>query len=78
MSTVLTTIASIAIPAARAVAKVFTSVTGTVASATKARKRISAAEVTSLPVVANPSSTAREFDPVSSHTSRMRVRMKTS
>ncbi len=73
-----TTVASSAMPAARPVAKILSSVAGPAASATKAKTRMSAALVTSRPVAARPSTTARSVSPFSSYDSRMRLRMKTS
>ena len=66
------------IPNARAVARIFTSTEGTVERAMKARKRMSAAEVTSRPVWAMPSTTARSVSSCSSYDSRIRDRMNTS
>ena len=51
--------ASMAMPRARVVARTVISTPGTVDSAMKANKRIRAAEVTSRPVFAMPSTTAR-------------------
>ena len=48
------------------------------ASAEKAKKRISAADVTSRPVRPIPVMTAREVSPVRSYSSRIRAMMKTS
>ena len=65
-------------PAAKPVAKIRTAVSGVAPSATKARKRISAALVTSLPVRPMPVTIAFVLEPVASYSSRMRAKMKTS
>jgi EmrB/QacA subfamily drug resistance transporter len=79
-----TTSASMAMPRASAVASVLTSTLGTVESATNASTRMTAAEVTSRPVKAMPSTAAWSVrrctsgSSLSSWTSRMRARMNTS
>ena len=71
-------VASIRIPAPSPVANIFRSVPGLEAMATKVRKRISAALVTSRPVRPMPWITAASVEPVRSYSSRIRLRMKTS
>jgi hypothetical protein len=72
------TVASIRIPAASPVASIFTSVSGPDAIEMKARNRIRAALVTSLPVRPMPCTTAALVEPVRSYSSRIRERMNTS
>ena len=71
-------VASSRMPAASPVAMTLTSVSGPEASETNARKRISAALVTSRPVRPMPRTTAVSVAPVASYSSRMRARMNTS
>ena len=66
VSNVRTISASMAMPRASAVARIFTSTDGTVDNATKDRNKISAAEVTNRPVLAIPATTARSVDPCAS------------
>ena len=73
-----TTKASQVTPRAGAVARIVTSPARTVDSATKDRNRMSAAEVTSRPVCAIPSTTARPVSPCWWWASRMPDRTKTS
>ena len=68
------TVASRMIPAPRPVAIILTCVEGAAAIATKARKRIGAALVTSRPVRPIPRMTASSVEPVRSYSSRMRAR----
>lgn len=72
------TTASRRIPAPRAVASILMAVSGVADRARKARKRISAALVTSRPVRPMPRTTAWSVEPVASYSSRMRDRMNTS
>src|SRR5437764_8274573 len=73
-----TTVASSRIPAPRPVPITLTSVPGLDDRATKAKNRISAAQVTSRPVRPSPVTTALLVDPVLSYSSRIRERMNTS
>src|SRR5659263_370561 len=77
-SSARTRVASSKMPTPRPVAKTLMSVPGEDAKATKDRNRISAADVTSRPVLPRPSTTARLVEPVASYSSRIRARMKTS
>ena len=72
------TVASIMIPAASPVDRIFTSVTGTPPNAMKARQRISVLEVTSRPVWPMPRMTASRTSPTCPYSSLMRVRMNIS
>ena len=65
------TVASIRIPAASPVARIFTSVSGPDAIDAKARNRIRAALVTSRPVRARPKTTASSVSPVWSYSSQL-------
>ena len=66
------TVASIRIPAASPVARIFTTVSGPEAIDANAKNRISAALVTSRPVRARPKTTASSVSRVWSYSSRMR------
>lgn len=66
------------IPAPSPVAIIRTTVSGVLLMAAKARKRISAAQVTRRPVRPMPRTTAVLVDPVASYSSRIRLRMNTS
>jgi hypothetical protein len=65
-------------PAPSAVANTLMSVFGPEAREAKARNKMSAALVTSLPVRPRPSVTAWRVEPVRSYSSRIRARMNTS